>query len=61
MEYPFSSFNVVDKFLAVTDELLDFTKPTNGQGVETEELARLLKKVCPDKWYIEEDDDDECE
>ena len=61
MEYPFSSFNVVDKFLAVTDELLDFTKPVNGQGVETEDLARVLKKSCPEQWFIEEDDEDECE
>ena len=56
-----SSLNIVDKFLATTDELLDFTKPVNNQGVETEALARVLKKINPKLWYFEEDDDDECE
>ena len=56
-----SSLNIVDKFLATTDDLLDFTKPVNGEGVETEALARVLKRIHPKLWYFEEDDDDECE
>lgn len=59
MEYPVSSFNLVDKFLAVTDELLDFTKVVDDQGVETERLVKVLKKYCPDQWAVEEDDSDE--
>lgn len=59
MEYPVSSFNLVDKFLAVTDELLDFTKVVDDQGVETERLVKVLKKYCPDQWTVEEDDSDE--
>ena len=61
MEFPIFSYNIVDKFLAATDDLLDFTRPVNNQGIETEQLAKVLKKYCPDQWYIEEDDDDECE
>jgi hypothetical protein len=61
MEEPRSSLNIVDKFLATTDELLDFTKPVNNQGVATDALARVLKKLYPKLWYVEEDDDDECE
>lgn len=61
MEYLVSSFNLVDKFLAITDELLDFTKVVDDQGVETERLVKVLKKYCPDQWILEEDDDDECE
>jgi hypothetical protein len=59
MEYSFSSFNIVDKFLAATDQLLGFTEPKNSDGIETEQLAKILKKYCPDKWYTEEYD--ECE
>jgi hypothetical protein len=61
MDHPFTSLNIVDKFLAATDELLGFTKPIDGEGIETQDLARILKKYCPDQWYIEEDDFDECE
>jgi hypothetical protein len=61
MEYPISSYNVVDRFLAATDELLYFTRSDVDHGIPTEQLAKILKKYCPDQWYIEEDNDDECE
>jgi hypothetical protein len=59
-EYRTSSYNVVDRFLAATDELLDFTKSDIDQGIPTFRLVQILKKYCPDQWRIEEDDD-ECE
>jgi hypothetical protein len=58
MDYLGFSFNIVDRFLAATDELLDFTRVEDDQGVETEHLVRVLKKYCPDKWHIEEDSDE---
>lgn len=52
-----SSFEIVERFLRVTDRLLGFTSVSRiyadnstCNGVHTQALALLLKAICKDKW-----------
>jgi hypothetical protein len=47
-----SSFEIVERFLGVSDRLLKFTSVSreSDNGVHTYDLAELLKRTCPEQW-----------